>query len=235
MQIDSNVPARGLTRPSTLVGKWALFIASEERDVPNRIIRQQKGRLNRYSVRDIVSVVGEPPTGLRQSWQMLRIESNAPIQVAVGSKAAKGPIVTYSGVTQHLHYTTEVQREELDFRSPGEFEPSNETTAVLIPIGKSARWWRLAQDARQTYFRKAEAHEGHTAIGLRYVDRVHRKLYHSRYLGQSIPYDFLTYFEFQSIHEDDFKSLLVELRDTERNPEWNYVRLEYEIWMTKFE
>ncbi len=231
--IYSNVPTRGLTKPSAPVETWAIFIASEERNVPKLITGGPKGRLNRYSVRDIVRVVGEPPIGLRQGWHMLRIESNAPIQVAEGPKSAKGPMVTYTGVTQHLHYTTEIQREELDEHSHGEFEPSSDTTAVLIPIGKSAQWWHFAQDVRQTYFKKTETHEGHTAIGLMHVDRVYRKLYHSRYTGPSLPYDFLTYFEFQSIHEDDFKLLLTELRDTERNPEWAYVGLEYEIWMMK--
>ena len=62
---------------------------------------------------------------------------------------------------------------------------------------------------------------------------MYRKLYHSRYAGASLPYDFLTYFEFRSSFKDDFKALLAELRDTERNPEWAYVRLEYEIWMIK--
>jgi len=164
---------------------------------------------------------------------MVRIESNAPIKVADESRFAKGQIVTFRGVTQHSHYTTEIQREELDSRSHGEFEPSNETTAVLIPISKSAQWWQLAQDVRQTYFEKTESREGHTSIGLRYADRVYRKLYHSRYAGTSLPYDFLTYFEFRSSHKNDFKALLAELRDTERNPEWTYVKLEYEIWMTK--
>src|SRR5260370_1281979 len=150
---------------------------------------------------------------------MLRIESNAPIKVADGSRFAKGQIVTYGGVTQHSHYTTEIQRRELDLLSRGELEPSNETTAVLIPIGKSARWWQLAQDVRQTYFKQTETKKGHTAIGLKYADRVYRKLYHSRYVGASLPYDFLTYFEFRSSLKDDFKALLAKLRDTERNPE----------------
>ena len=225
--------ARGLAKPSAPEEIWAFFIASKERNVPKLITRGPKGRLNRYSVRDIVRVVGEPPMGLSQGWRMLRIESSAPIQVAEGPKSAKGQMVTYAGVTQHLHYTNENQREELDTHSRGEFEPSNDTTAVLIPIGKSAQWWRLAQDVKQTYFKKTETYEGHTAIGLKYVDRVYRKLYHSKYTGPSLPYDFLTYFEFQSIHEDDFKLLLAELRDTERNPEWAFVGLEYEIWMTK--
>jgi chlorite dismutase len=105
--------------------------------------------------------------------------------------------------------------------------------AVLIPIGKSEEWWKLAQDQRQAYFQKTDTHQGHTAIGLKYVDRVFRKLYHSRYLNAALGYDFLTYFEFEDVYEKDFKDLLAELRDTSGNPEWAYVNLEFEIWMTK--
>ena len=76
---------------------------------------------------------------------------------------------------------------------------------------------------------------GHTAIGIRYVDRVFRKLYHSRYTDPPTPYDFLTYFEFNRSDQASFHMLLNELRDTGRNPEWSYVELEYEIWMTKTE
>jgi len=81
------------------VGTWVLFIASEGRDVPNRIARWPKGRLNRYNIRDIVHVVGEPPAGLRQGGHMVRIESNSPIKVADESRFAKGQILTFRGVT----------------------------------------------------------------------------------------------------------------------------------------
>jgi hypothetical protein len=213
-------------------GTWALFVASEGREVLDRIARTSDGRLNEYVIREVVRVVGEPPSGIRQGWRMLRIENDAPITFG-GSRLAKDSTVAYNGVTQHSHYATEIQRRELDLRSHGEFEPSNETTSVLIPIGKSTQWWQLAQDVRQAYFTQTETKEGHAAIGLRYVDLVYRKLYHSRYMDASVHYDFLTYFEFRSSHCDDFKELLAELRDTERNPEWAYVGLEYEIWMTK--
>ena len=103
---------------------------------------------------------------------------------------------------------------------------------MLIPIGKSDEWWELALDQRQAYFQRG-VKEGHTAIGLRYVDRVFRKLYHSRYLDPTANYDFLTYFEFYDQYANDFRKLLVELRDSTLNPEWNYVNLEFEIWMNK--
>ncbi len=166
---------------------------------------------------------------------MFRIESVLPIQPAPsGLKSSKIPIITFWGATQHLHYTSEAQRKELDALSHAEFEPSNETTAVLIPISKSAQWWELAQDSRQAHFHRRGKYEGHTAIGQKYVDRVFRRLYHSRHVGlSSTPYDFLTYFEFHSAHRDDFTKLLSELRNTVQNPEWAYVEQEYEIWMTK--
>ncbi len=227
------MPARAFAKPETSPQTWATFIASRDTNILQQITWRQNCRLNQYRIHDIVRVAGEVPEELGPSGGMVRIESDTSIQLAEESNPAEVPIIAFHGVTQHLHYTTEVQRAELDARSHAEFEPSDETTAVLIPIGKSPQWWQLAQDSRQSYFGKAETYEGHTAIGLRYVDRVFRKLYHSRYAGRPLAYDFLTYFEFQSMHKDDFRILLNELRDTERNPEWAYTQLEYEIWMTK--
>jgi len=43
----------------------------------------------------------------------------------------------------------------------------------------------------------------------------------------------LSQYRVNDVTRDDFKTLLGELRDTARNPEWAYVDLEYEIWMTK--
>ena len=230
--MDSNVRSR-VTKSPAFLEEWAVFLASERQDSLNRIARRLKGRCTHFRIREVIRVVGEPPTKLRKGWRVLRIESKEPLRVAEVSKIAKGPMVTYIGVTRPSQYTRETQRKELDSHSRGELEPSGDTIAVLIPIGKSARWWKLGKDVRETFFRKTQAYQGHTAIGLEYVDRVYRKLYHSRHTASSLPYDFLTYFEFQSIHEDDFRLLLVELRDTDRNPEWAYVELDFEIWMTK--
>jgi chlorite dismutase len=159
---------------------------------------------------------------------MLRVESPKEMVSHLGNTQS----TMFRGVTQHLQYTTGLQRQELDRHSRSELPPSEKTIAVLIPIGKSGEWWELAQDQRQGYFQKA-VKEGHTAIGLRYADHVFRKLYHSRYVDPTANYDFLTYFEFYDKYADDFRKLLVELRDATRNPEWNYVRLEFEIWMNK--
>jgi len=125
------------------------------------------------------------------------------------------------GVVQHLHYTTLDERTDLTARSRAELAAGS--TAVLIPIRRSAEWWAMAHDQRGEHF-----HKKHTPIGAPYVERIFRKLYHARYLGS--PYDFLTYFEFSPTDADYFRQLLSELRATE---EWKYVEDEFEVWMTK--
>jgi hypothetical protein len=122
---------------------------------------------------------------------------------------------------------------ELKAISRPELAASVETTAVLIPIGKSVAWWAMSQDERQILFQKTARHEGHFGIGQRYADRIFRRLYHTRYIDPAAPHDFLTYFEFNEADAPDFRKMISELRDVKRNPEWLYVDFEYEIWMTK--
>lgn len=213
---------------------WVLFFASGDEHLLHRVLERNNGRVSHYHVEDVVSVVGEAPVELVPGLHVVRIEGEVPFRLPEESGSIGGrPFNTFRGVTQHFHYTSVTQRQELDARSHAEFEPSNETTSVLIPIGKSIRWWQLAQDQRQTHFQTSNNHESHTSIGLRYADRVFRKLYHSRYISPPAPYDFLTYFEFHKSHKGDFRMLLEELRNTTWNPEWTYVELEFEIWMTK--
>ncbi len=211
---------------------WVSFLAGVD-EVSMNLNTEQVDHLNRYRVREVVPVRGEAPTNIMQGWSVMRIETLIPPLLSSESLSNGSPAIQFHGVRQNLHYTSEAERQELSKRSLPELEPSDHTTAVLIPIGKSEEWWKLAQDQRQAYFQKTDTHPGHTAIGLKYVDRVSRKLYHSRYLNTPLDYDFLTYFEFEDIYENDFKTLLAELRDIRNNPEWAYVNLEYEIWMTK--
>ena len=213
---------------------WVRFLAGANETTLEPLTRDQGDRLSRYRVREVVLVRGEAPTNLAQNSSVVRIETSVPPSLSEESLSPSGSsVIQFHGVRQNLHYTSDAQRQELDRRSIPELEPSDHTTAVLIPIGKSEEWWKLAQDQRQAYFQKTDTHEGHTAIGLKYVDRVFRKLYHSRYLNAALGYDFLTYFEFKDVYEKDFKTLLAELRDIRGNPEWAFVDREFEIWMTK--
>lgn len=211
---------------------WVYFFAGANETTLRPLIAGRGGRLSRYRVQEVVPVRGEVPANLASGWIVVRIETSVPISLPDQSLSPNSSSVQLQGVTQDLQYTSDAQRQELDARSVSKLEPSDHTMAVLIPIGKSEEWWGLTHDERQAYFQKTSAREGHTAIGLKYADRVFRKLYHSRDLNPALGYDFLTYFEFKDSDEKDFRALLAELRDTRVNPEWAYVNLEFEIWMT---
>jgi len=211
---------------------WVSFLAGANETMSNVQSANQGDRLSQYRVQEVIPVIGETPANIVPGWSITRVETTVPLLLEE-SLTSSDSLVRFYGVTQNLHYTSDAQRQELAKRARSEMEPSEDTTAVLIPIRKSGEWWKLAQDQRQAYFQKSDNREGHTAIGAKYVDRVFRKLYHSRYLNAILDYDFLTYFEFNDAYRNDFKTLLAELRDTNGNPEWNYVNREFEIWMTK--
>ncbi len=210
---------------------WVYFLSGMKETTLKQLNNCHICYLNRYRFLKVVPVKGEVPSNLAQCSNVVRIEASAPLSFPEESLfPIRSSLILFQGVTQHLQYTDDAQLKELNRRSISELEPSNHITAVLIPIGKSEDWWKLAQDQRQAHFQKTGISEGHTAIGLKYVDRVFRKLYHSRCLNVALNYDFLTYFEFKDVYEKDFRTLLTELRDTR---EWTFVNFEFEIWMEK--
>lgn len=172
----------------------------------------------------VEEVHGDAPLWLSHGMPIGRFESKQPM------KLAQPPL--WQGVTQHLLYTSHEQRGELLAKSRPDLPPGPDSIAVLIPIRKSPAWWSLAQDERQAYFAATHGERGHTAIGLGYADQIYRRLYHARYLAGD-GCDFLTYFEFERSRTEDFRRLLAALRDVERNPEWQFVDREYEVWMDK--
>lgn len=99
--------------------------------------------------------------------------------------------------------------------------------AALIPLRKNAAWWTLTQDERRQVF---EEQSRHIQIGLHYLPAIARRLHHCRDLGESEPFDFLTWFEYAPEHETAFNALLAELR---ASPEWRYVDREMEIRLVR--
>ena len=81
----------------------------------------------------------------------------------------------------------------------------------------------MTQDERRSVF---EAQSRHIAIGMKYLPAIARKLHHCRDLPDSSAFDFLTWFEYAPVHESQFNTMLVELRDS---PEWRYVDREVDI------
>ncbi|WP_248291477.1 chlorite dismutase family protein [Neoroseomonas marina] len=165
-------------------------------------------------------------------WQITAIravagESLAPARrlvVEEGQAAAPPGAWRLRGVTSHLRYTAEAERDRLASVQEGLGRPAA-LRAALIPIRKSEAWWALAQDARRAIL---EEKSRHIAIGLDYLPAVARRLIHSRDLGE--PFDFLTWFEFAPEHNSAFDALLARLRATE---EWRYVEREVEIRLAR--
>lgn len=146
--------------------------------------------------------------------------------IAIGIDAGdngRNSLWSLSGFTSNLRYTSQKDRSSLDMLS-APLGRGEARFAALIPICKSPQWWALAQDQRQDIY----ARSAHTAIGMRYLPQIARKLFHSRDLGQ--PFDFLTWFEFAPEASHAFDDLLANLRSTE---EWSYVIREVDIRLTR--
>lgn len=209
-----------------ITGPWVYFFAGNEAADLLQKMEGLEGAVTHYEVKKVVPVSGESFLK-NQGNRLARIETESPLSGTQSSKTE------FRGGVRHLQYTTQALREELQKHSAKEIAPSSQTLAVLIPIKKSQEWWGLAQDARQQHFHKPTAGENHSTIGRQYADKIYRKLYHSRYFEALLEYDFLTYFEFDEKSGGIFESLLNDLRDVSRNPEWRFVERETEIWMTK--
>lgn len=132
------------------------------------------------------------------------------------------------GITSNERYVERAERQQLVAVQEGLGRPAA-THAALIPIRKSAAWWQLTQDERRAIF---EQRSQHTAIGLRYLPGVARRLHHCRDLGEDEPFDFLTWFEFAPEHAAPFEDLLAALRAT---PEWEFVEREVEVRLERVE
>jgi hypothetical protein len=198
---------------------WVQFLSGPDDTALESVTMSRADQVNYYRIRDVIPVRGSLPVDLAAGWTVIRIETSVPLGRSESAwPPSTATIIQFHGVTEHLHYTSWDQRQELERRSATELEPSDKTIVVLILVRKSAEWWALAQDPRQAHFQETSGEAGHTAIGLTYADRVFRKLYQSRYLNDVTGYDFLTYFEFKDDHVESFRSLLTALRDPDRNP-----------------
>ncbi len=156
-----------------------LFASGRTEDWLGRSSPEKNTRMNRYAVSSVRAVAGASPD-LLPGAVMLRVEGD-PSDPLLADENINGKIsFLLRGATRHLQYTGAGQRTELNARSRAELDPSPGTAAVLIPIKKSEAWWALAQDERQAHFQRTGSAEGHTAIGLRYADKIFRRLYHCR-------------------------------------------------------
>ena len=140
------------------------------------------------------------------------------------STIPKGNVWLLRGVTSYERYIHKMERSTLRSQQ-AELGRLQATRAALIPIKKSTAWWELAQDERRAIF---EERSHHISIGLKYVTRIARRLYHCYDLGE--PFDFLTWFEFTPDDARVFEDLAGSPRSTE---EWSYVEREVDIRLVR--
>ena len=148
------------------------------------------------------------------------------LSIFEGNQAAtlEGSIWLLRGVTSYERYLHKMERSALVVQQ-AELGRLEATRAALIPIKKSTAWWELAQDERRAIF---EERSHHVTIGLKYVARIARRLYHGYDLGE--PFDFLTWFEYAPEDAGAFEELVGSLRGTE---EWTYVEREVDIRLAR--
>src|SRR5882672_10943007 len=108
--------------------------------------------------------------------------------------------------------------------------------AFVLPMSKSAQWWKKSSLERHTYFYPhTDAGTGcpvygHAQTAQDGIGTIFRKLYHNPDgYERAGEFDFITYFECEDEHLGTFEKIHQGLRDIARNPEWLYVE-EGPLW-----
>lgn len=180
-------------------------------DIPtSRLFHFSAGAAGPWRIVRIDAIRGEPLPGAER----LAVDTALPT-----SSDARW---TLRGIISNERYVERAERQQLVAVQEGLGRPAA-SHAALIPIRKSSAWWQLTQDDRRAIFEQSSRH---TAIGLRYLPAVARRLHHCRDLGEDEPFDFLTWFEFAPADAARFDELLAALRAT---PEWDFVEREVEV------
>ena len=112
-------------------------------------------------------------------------------------------------------------------QQPGPIMPN----AFLVPLSKTAEWWRKDWMERHTYFLpRYDDHgrmlsEGHALAAEAGIPCLLRRTYKSETEPAAEgEYDFVTYFECSDADVPTFHQVCAALRDVSRNPEWKFVR-----------
>jgi hypothetical protein len=103
--------------------------------------------------------------------------------------------------------------------------------AIIVPMSKTADWWKKAWMERNTYFlpRYDDAgrrvSEGHALAAEPGIQVLLRRTYkHESMPAPDGAYDFVNYFECADADLPVFQEVCARLRDVRRNPEWKFVR-----------
>jgi len=189
-------------------------------------------------LRRVMATPGEiPDDGLEQADAMIHVAAPSPGPVAEFCNELErflGPQIkprVLRGVVRPLSYTGNAMHNfsyaHRVLQQPGTVMPN----AFLIPVSKTPGWWEKDWMERHTYFlpryddEGRVLHEGHALAAAAGIPCLLRRTYKPQ--AESTPagqYDFVSYFECANEDVPTFHSVCAALRDTERNPEWRFVR-----------
>jgi chlorite dismutase len=156
-----------------------------------------------------------------ESVSRIDIVPGSSLQESIASSQTKAKWIL-SGVTSNERYATRDEKNQLVAKQAA-LGRTQSTLMAMLPIKKNAAWWAMTQDERRAIF---EERSHHTAIGLKYLPNIARRLHHCRDLEFTSPFDFITLFDFAPSDASAFDDLLFALRETE---EWKYVEREVDI------
>jgi hypothetical protein len=112
-------------------------------------------------------------------------------------------------------------------QQPGTVMPN----AFLVPVSKTPSWWEKDWMERHTYFlprydgEGGMLHEGHALAAAAGIACLLRRTYKPEAAPTAAgQYDFVSYFECADDDVPTFHRVCAALRDTDRNPEWKFVR-----------
>jgi hypothetical protein len=130
------------------------------------------------------------------------------------------PLIYTGGEMHNFSYAHRV------LQQPGAAAPH----AFLLPMSKTAAWWKKDWMERHTYFlpRYDEGrmvHPGHALASAAGIPALMRRTYkHASPPAPAGAYDFVTYFECADDAVPVFHEVCAALRDVAKNPEWAFVR-----------
>jgi hypothetical protein len=167
-----------------------------------------------------VHVFGKQQETVKQLCAGLRelVEPHARVRILAGVVQPKN----YTGAAmQNWAYARAVTQQ------PGAAMPN----AFIVPMNKTADWWRKDWMEQHTFFlpryddagrMTAEGHALATEKGIAcLLRRTYRSETHPAPAGS---YDFVSYFECADADIPVFNEVCANLRDMKRNPEWKFVR-----------
>lgn len=173
---------------------------------------------------------------LEAEW-VVHVASRSPAPVSTFCREAERLLKPYAvvrvlaGVIRPRSYSGGAMKDWAYARAvaqqPGAIMPN----AFLIPMSKTAEWWRKDWMERHTYFlprydeRGQMVAAGHALAAEAGIPCLLRRTYHA--LEVPAPpgaYDFITYFECADADVPVFEKVCANLRDVKQNPEWQFVR-----------